>query len=516
MIEKTSIRQIKQLFLKRITVEFFWISHIDLTVFVEKKKMTIENFEIWFFENSNICFDNVTNETKNNAIIVDFFVVLHIKLIALIEKRKFSTIFEISWLRIYSYNFLLKLKFYLQSLQIIRTHVTFWFDTFFIDFNMIFDVAIEKFKQIDKMISRIVNEICEICKMNVSMIVDFFSISHIDLIVTIEKNEQNFENFWTKFFWCFDSNVWKDNDFDEINKHWIDMFFINSDTISNALNMKCEYFDKMIASKIIDSNICFDVAIEISNFYEIDESNEQMTIEFFSISHIDLTVLIEKNELLTNFFACCSRTCFRNFSLKLKFESQRIQMIFAILIFANETFAKSTRNVSIHSFNDVDFMIVCLSNQISKTKFQRQANNNVNKFDFRYWCWHCWKCCKNFSDSLNRRFSHVNVESKISIFWNVDVDFAICSIFDVFDLTRLAFFIALNLIFFAIFKAFDFCNFCCFWCSNEINEMIKTKIVEFSIISFAYFSKNCKTNSYVCWFWTSHKEYWKRYEFQIS
>ena len=60
---------------------------------------------------------------------------------------------------------------------------------------MISNVAIENFKQIDKMISKIVNKMCEICKINISMIVNFFSISHINLIVTIEKNEQNFENF---------------------------------------------------------------------------------------------------------------------------------------------------------------------------------------------------------------------------------------------------------------------------------------------------------------------------------
>ena len=187
MIEITTIRQIEQFLLKieksevnktddLMTIEFFWVSHIDLTVSVERKKLTIENFWIWFFENSNICFDDVTNETKNDAIIVDFFVVLHIKLIALIEKWKFLTIFKISWLRICSYNFLLKLKFCLQNLQITRTHVTFWFNAFFIDFDMISSVAIEKFKQIDEMISKIVNE-------------------------------QNFENFWTKLFWCSDSNV---------------------------------------------------------------------------------------------------------------------------------------------------------------------------------------------------------------------------------------------------------------------------------------------------------------------
>ena len=189
------------------------------------------------------------------------------------------------------------------------------------------------------------------------------------------------------------------------------MFFINSDTVSDALDVKCEFFDEVIVSKImIDSNFCFDVAIKISNFCEVDEANESMTVDFLIVSHIDLNVSTKRNEFLTDFLACCSRTCSRNFFLKLKFELQRMQTMFAILIFANETFAKSTRKISIHSFNDVDFMIVCLSNQISKVKFQRQVNNSKSKFDFRYKCWHCWRRCKNFANSLNFRFSHVKVE----------------------------------------------------------------------------------------------------------
>ena len=163
------------------------------------------------------------------------------------------------------------------------------------------------------------------------------------------------------------------------------MFFIDSDTVSDALDERYEIFDEVTVSKIIvDSNICFDVAIEISDSCEIEKRDESSKADFSSSSHSDLSVLIERDELLMNFFACCSRTCSRSFSLKLKLESQRMQIIFEVLIFANEAFAKSTRKISIHSFSDVDFMIVCLSNQISKAKSQRHDDNRKSRSDFLY------------------------------------------------------------------------------------------------------------------------------------
>ena len=434
---------------------------------------------------------------------------------------------------------MLKLKFCLQSLQITRTHMTSWFDAFFNAFDMILNVAIEKFKHIDETDELIIFSIstCFFCEVN-------------------ETNEQV-----------------------TVVKHWFDIFFIDFDAIFSALNERWEFFDEMIVSKIItDSNFCFDVTIKISNFCEIDEANKLMTADFFivsriilcvsierfeffdeviskiiwhremineirqicktnvsmtvnlfSISHIDLTVSIEKDELLTNFFACCSRTCSRNFFLKLKIWSHLMQIIFDNLTFANATWTNSIRKTSIHSFNDAEFNTSCLSYQISKTKFQRQVSNNISRFDFRYKCWHCWKCCKKFANSLNRRFSHVSVESKISICWNVDVDFAISSAFNVFDLIRLAFLIALNLVFFAIFRAFNFCCSCCFYEANDFDEMneivwfvansleenafVKAISKSCNDVNFDWFSNQFKTKSqrqscnkssksdFRCWCW---------------
>ena len=130
---------------------------------------------------------------------------------------------------------------------------------------------------------------------SIEMIVNFSTISHVKLTILFEKNEQIFENFWTNVFRCSDSNVWKnENDRDKIVNHWIDLFFINFDTISDAINEKCDFFDEIIVSKIIAiSKFCFDVAIKICNS---NETNEFMTIDFFSIAHIKLIALFSKRK----------------------------------------------------------------------------------------------------------------------------------------------------------------------------------------------------------------------------
>ena len=102
----------------------------------------------------------------------------------------------------------------------------------------------------------------------------------------------------------------------------------------------------------------------------------------------------------------------------------------------------------------------------SNAKSHRHFDNKFSKFDLRYKCRHCCKCCKKIAISLyssNSNSLNVNVESKISIFWNVDVDLTICFVFEIFlNLTRLTFETS-NVIF----------NFCCFC---EINNFEKMKI----------------------------------------
>ena len=70
----------KQLLLKIVRVKFFSLSHIDLTVSIEKNKSMIEDFWIRFSDDSNIYFDDVANETKDEEAIVDFFDASHTKL----------------------------------------------------------------------------------------------------------------------------------------------------------------------------------------------------------------------------------------------------------------------------------------------------------------------------------------------------------------------------------------------------------------------------------------------------
>ena len=234
----------------------------------------------------------------------------------------------------------------------------------------------------------------------------------IDSKINVDLNIWlNISNFKTRIFWfCIESEI------HETEKHWIDSFFIDCNTLLTVAIEKIEFVNEIIVSKIISNfDTCFrDVAKKISDFCK---TNRQMFADFSTTWHADLIVLIMKSKLLIDFFACWLRTWLRNSFLKLKFFSHRMQIIFEQLInFANETSTKSTRKISIHSFKNVDYMMFCLSYQISKIKFHRHVNNNKNKFDFRYKYWHCWKCCKNFANSLNFRFSHVRFESKISIF----------------------------------------------------------------------------------------------------
>ena len=417
---------------KQVTIEIFSLSHIDLFEEILKNEFSLSNFKIV----NSWCFDSIVRKIEN------------------IKTKKH------------------------------------WFDSFFVDFDITLNVSIERFELFCEMISKaiwlckVVNEIRETCKANVSIIVDCFFILHEISSVRNEKFELLIENFWTKVFWCsewdnrenensetkkhwvdklfidcdailiiasekfelenemtvskrfvdsntcfrdfanevyetdeskkrwidelsvdsdmyssvkneklknFDemidskidanSNVWLnvanfrsrifwsfdsnvENEIHETKKHWIDSFFIDCNALLIVVIEKIELVDKIIVSKVIsDSNTCFrDVAKKTSDSYKANESNKQMTVDFFTISHVDLTVLIMRFELLIDFFACWLRTWLRNLFLKLNFWSHFMQIIFEILTFANETFAKSTSKFLIHSLNDVDFMIVCLSN----------------------------------------------------------------------------------------------------------------------------------------------------------
>ena len=452
-------------------VDFDLISNVESERFERFSRVIVlnaiadSNIDFWDFEES-FC------ETNN------VFSISHTKSTALIERWKFLTSFRISWLRICSYNSLLKLKFCLQNLQIIRTHVVSWFDALFIDCDAILTVAIERFELVDEMTVSKKFADSNICsddfanetnkKASESESIDFFIVSHISLIERILRCE------------FFEKNS-KTTSNDEVT---VD-FFIVSHVKLIVASERFKHSDRMIDSKnIAVSNICFCDVVKVCEACRVNEST---IVDFFIASHIELIATISRDESMTNFLACWLRTWSRNCSLMLKLSSHRMQIIFEILTnFANEALTKSTCKISIHSLIDVDFMMSCLLNQISKAKSYRHDDNKKSKSDSLYWCWHCWKCCRKFVISSNRRFSHVSVESKMSIFLNFDVDFATCSIFKIFDLTRFAFFSVCRSIRFCFSETF---NFSCS-CKNNFVDCIVANSLKEKIFVRAI-SKSC-------------------------
>ena len=320
---------------------------------------------------------------------------------------------------------------------------------------------------------------------NDELIVDIFIDSHVDLIASIEKWKLT-----TDFFACCSRLCWR-NIFLKLNvclqcRHVVD-FFVDFDVISNAKNWKIERFNKMIASNVIaNSNI------EFWNFVN-DSCDFCETNDFFSISHTKLTVLIEKWKFLIDFRISWLRICSYNFLLKLKFCLQSLQIIRTFVISEFDKISIDSNIISsvfnwkfeffetrrTNVFENVFVKILSKrfneinSNWIlnhSDAKSHRHFDNKFSKFDLRYWCWHCWKCCKKIAISLyksNSNLSNANVESKISIFWNFDVCFVV---FMIFNSIRFAIFRTLR---FARFWIIDF-NFRCF-CEKKIFVKIISK-----------------------------------------
>ena len=396
-----------------------------------------------------------------------------------------------------------------------------------VDLNICFDVAIE----IDDFSDEIEQTI-----------VDFFFVSHVNLIVSIEKNELTIERFWTSIFWNFwteicnfcetnrivtflivdfffvshiDLNVWNwknelmtwffvcclrlcsRNDFLKLKissqcRH-VDNFFVDFDAISNAKNWKIERFNKMIVLNVIaNSNIDFwNFVNDLCDFCE--------TNNFFSISHTKLIALIEKWKFLTNLKISWLRIFSYNFLLKLKFCLQSLQIVrtFVISKFNEISIDFDTtsnvlnlkfefleiRRINVFEnvfvkilwkrFNEINFDWIL---NYSDAKSQKHFDNKFSKFDLRYWCRHCCKCCKKVAISLynsNSNSSNVNVESKISIFWNVNVDLTICFVFEIFLNFEIS-----NLIF----------NFCCFCEINDFDE-IKIDCIVTNLLKKMFSSK---------------------------
>ena len=352
-----------------------------------------------------------------------------------------------------------------------------------VDSNICFDVAIKT---------------CNSNETNEFMTIDFFSIVHSNLIALFSRRK-----FLTCFFECC-SLLCLRNDFLKLKissqcRH-VDNFFVDFDAVSSAEDWKVERFSKVIASNVTaDSNIdCWNLVNDSCEFCEASD--------LFSISHTKLTALIERCEFLTNFEASWLRICSYNSLLKLKLCLQSLQIVLAICwsdaffvdfdiatsvqswkfelldearrekIFAKENaFAR----ILLKRFNEVNFD---WSLNHSDAKSHRHFDNRLSRFDLRYWCRRCSKCYRKLATSRyksNSSLSNINVESKISIFWNIDVDFAV---FMIFNSIRFATFRTLR---FALFWAIAF-NSRCFCEENAFVRIISKRDRELKCVCFLY------------------------------
>ena len=103
-------------------------------------------------------------------------------------------------------------------------------------------------------------------------------------------------------------------------------------------------------------------------------------------------------------------------------------------------------------------------------KSHKHFDNRANRFDLRYKCWHCSKCCRKFVISLYcSKFDSLQIEkSNVSIFWNFDVFFVVSVIFNS------ARFVVFRILRFARFWVIDF-NFRCFCEKNVFVKIISKR-----------------------------------------
>ena len=168
----------------------------------------------------------------------------------------------------------------------------------------------------------------------------WFTIQILKLLKMLKKNNDLIESFFFKFWW-------------------------------NRIELKISKF----ANK--NSNICFDC---IAN----ETKNDKLIIDIFIDSHIDLIASIKKCELITNFFAYCSRLCWQNIFSKL---NVCLQCRHANNFFVDFDVISNAKNWKIERFNKmivsnaiansfIDFWIANETNDLYET-------NNVF-FDFAY------------------------------------------------------------------------------------------------------------------------------------
>ena len=256
-------------------------------------------------------------------------------------------------------------------------------DSFFIDFDVISSVAIVRCESLDETnredifaeniwlrdVAEKVDEAnCEVSEANEQKTADFSMTLYVDSNATTRKSEllTDFRAwFWRKCSWNLLLKLKFCLQCLQITRtqtiRWIDAFFTRSDVILSVAIERFEHFDETNCKDILVSVTRFlDVAKKIDDFCEKDE---HAIADFFSDSHTDLSVLIERWKSLTRFRASCSRMCSKSSSLKLKFCLQDLHI------------ARAHATPWIDAF----FIVSDIVTNVFNERFKRDAFNLVNK-----------------------------------------------------------------------------------------------------------------------------------------
>ena len=281
-------------------------------------------------------------------------------------------------------------------------------DNFFIDFDVISNVAIVKCESLNKTnredifaeniwfrdVAKKINETdCEISETNEQKIADFSMTLYVDSNAKTRKSKllTDFRAwFWRRCSWnlllklkfCLHRLQIVLQIVRTQTICWIDNFFIDFDAKLNARNWSFERFDETNCKDVSVFDVRFLDVVKINDSCEKDE---QVSIDFFSNSHNNLSVKLVKNEFLneiidfenvdifTNlhvvlivlirFKTSCSRMCSKNFLLKLKFCLQNLH------------------NVRTHATSWIDafFIVSNIITNVFNEKFKRDAFNFANK-----------------------------------------------------------------------------------------------------------------------------------------
>ena len=281
-------------------------------------------------------------------------------------------------------------------------------DNFFIDFDVISNVAIVKYEFLNETnrenifveniwlrdVAKKINETdCEVSEADEQKIVDFSMILYENSNAKTRKSKllTDFRAwFWRKCSWNLLLKLKLYLQRLKIVLQivrtqticWIDNFFIDFDAKLNARNWKFERFDETNCKNVSVSDVKF---LDVVKINDSCEKNEQMSIDFFSNSHNDLSVKFVKDEFLSEmidfenvdiftnlhvvliilmrFKISCSRMCSKNFILKLKFCLQNLH------------------NVRTHAISWIDafFIVSSIITNVFNEKFRRDAFNLANK-----------------------------------------------------------------------------------------------------------------------------------------